>query len=211
MQNKFAIGIPTYNRIDLLHPALLFMRNDFPTTKIFIVDNGNQGVASRVSNLQCSVHESEGNIGVAASWNKLCDDIFVEHDYAVILNDDIYFGRKDWELDSLLTNYKGDLYLSTQDWCAFILPKKTYLEVGRFDANFFPAYYEDNDYAYRMRLMGKSIFKLPFLNPFVYKSSQTISKDPALKKACEGNKEMYIRKWGGEPNSEKFKTPYNKA
>ena len=136
--------------------------------------------------------------------------IFQKNDYALILNDDIYFGRKDWEVDNLLTNYKKDFYVTMQDWCVFILPKSTFTKVGKFDEAFYPAYYEDNDYHYRMQLKGLSYFKIPFLNPFLYKSSQTIDKAPELRKHIEDNKQYFINKWGGEPSKEKFKKPFNK-
>jgi GT2 family glycosyltransferase len=211
MDNKFAIGIPTLNRWDLLQPALLFYFTDFPNTKIYIVDNGKQDINSKIKNANLTIFEPSNNLGVSASWNYLCDTIFEENDYAVILNDDIYLGRREHELDNLLTNHKKDFYTSTQDWCSFILPKSTYTKVGKFDIDFYPAYFEDNDYMYRMQLAGlKSIFKIPFLSPFLYKASMTLEKDPSIRNGYINNARLYEEKWGGRPNEEKFKTPYNK-
>jgi GT2 family glycosyltransferase len=210
MENKFCIGIPTLNRFDLLHPALLFYIRDFPSTKIHIIDNGQQGILSKLKHPNIIIHDMDRNLGVATSWNMLCDIIFKEHDYAMILNDDIYLGRKDWEIDNLISNYKSDFYYGLQEWSAFILPKKTFKQVGRFDEDFYPAYYEDNDYEYRMRLLGKKMFQIPFLNSFVYQSSQTIEKDPSLRKYIEDNKQRFIDKWGGLPKKETFKKPFNK-
>ncbi len=210
MKNKFAIGIPTYNRLDLLHPALLFYLRDFPYTKIYIVDNGNQNISEKIKHPNIDVLVQEKNIGVASSWNLLCDTIFETNDYAIILNDDIYLGRKDWEIDNLLTNYKKDFYVTMQDWCAFILPKYTYKKVGKFDEEFYPAYYEDNDYIYRLKLNRSIVFQIPFLNPFLFQSSQTIDKEPSIRNYVQRNKERYIQKWGGEPNKETFIKPFNK-
>ena len=210
MQNKFAIGIPTINRLDLLHPALLFYLRDFPTTKIYVVDNGKQNISEKIKHPNIIVIENEKNMGVASSWNKLCDLIYKENDYAIILNDDIYWGKKDWEIDNLLSNNKKDFYVTTKDWCAFILPKKTYKDVGEFDENFYPAYYEDNDYFYRMKLIGKKEFKIPMIDPYVYQASQSIDKDSSLRNCMQKNREYYIFKWGGLPNKETFKKPFNK-
>lgn len=209
MENKFAIGIPTLNRFDLLHPALLFYIRDFPDTKIYIIDNGNQGISDKIKHKNIEVFEQKENLGVANSWNILCKKIFEENDYAIMLNDDIYFGRKEWEVDNLLTNFEKQFYVSMQDWCVFILPKTTYKKVGNFDGEFYPAYYEDNDYMYRMKLLGINMFKIPFLNPFLYQSSQTLDRLPELAKLIEKNKERYILKWGGLPNKETFKKPFN--
>jgi GT2 family glycosyltransferase len=210
MKNKFAIGIATLNRFDLLHPALLFYLRDFPYTKIYVIDNGKQGISDKIKHPNIDVIEMDDNIGVSASFNKLFELIYEFNDYALILNDDIYLGRKDWEIDNLLTNFKKDFYVATQDWCAFILPKETHKKVGGFDEKFFPAYYEDNDYTYRMKLLGKSLFQIPFLNPFVYKSSQTLEKMPSIKTYIDSNKQYYIDKWGGLPKEEKFVKPFNK-
>jgi GT2 family glycosyltransferase len=210
MENKFAIGIPTLNRFDLLHPALLFYIRDFPNTKIFIVDNGQQGINEKLKHPNIIVIEQEKNIGVSASFNILFDEIYKQHDYALIMNDDVYYGRKDWEVDNLLSNYKKDFYVSSIDWSVFILPKKTYKQVGKFDENFYPAYFEDNDFKYRMQLMNKSFFEIPFLNCFVHQTSQTLDREPSIKNYFEKNKSYYISKWGGEPNKEKFKKPFNK-
>lgn len=208
MSRSFAIGIPTLNRYDLLKPSLLMYLVDFPTIKIFVVDNGQQGI--NISHPNLIVIEQKENIGVASSWNCLCETIFENHDNALILNDDIYLGKKDFEIHDLVTTKKSDFYVTMQDWSVFILPKKTYKKVGAFDEKFFPAYYEDNDYHYRMKLLGMKYLQTPILNPFVYNASMTTQKEPSLKQGIEQNKEYYRQKWGGLPSKETFKKPFNK-
>jgi GT2 family glycosyltransferase len=100
-------------------------------------------------------------------------------------------------------------YTTPLDWCAFILPKTTFEKVGEFDEGFFPAYFEDNDYAYRMKLMGMGITKIPYLIPSVHRVSQTMEHDDSVRVRFHKNKKRYIEKWGGEPMQEKYKTPFN--
>ena len=204
---KFAIGIPTLNRYDLLKPSLMLYTRDFPTTSIFVLDNGNQGIVQD----GVTIVENEKNIGVGASWNWLCDQIFKVAENALILNDDIYLGKKDKDIEEILhkKRNKGCLLKATPDWCAFILPKRIYDKVGGFDECFFPAYYEDNSYKYRMKLQGISVLSTPDLNPMVYKSSSSLAKDPTILEQSKINKSLYIDMWGGEPNQEKYKTPFN--
>ena len=57
---KFAIGIPTLNRYDLLKPSLMLYTRDFPTTSIFVLDNGNQGIVQD----GVTIVENEKNIGI---------------------------------------------------------------------------------------------------------------------------------------------------
>jgi hypothetical protein len=44
----------------------------------------------------------------------------------------------------------------------------------------------------------------------LYKSSQTSDKLPSIKNNIESNKEYYTKKWGGLPEKETFKKPFNK-
>ncbi len=197
---KFEIGIPTLNRVDLLIPSLLMYNKQF-TSKILVVDNGNQNI--HIPNIEVINTEK---LSVGASWNVLCRKIFVASDYALILNDDIYLGNNQQQIEKLIDK-KKNFYRATIDWCAFLISKKTWKEVGEFDECFYPAYYEDNSYEYRMKLKGIVPIKTPELNPFIYRSSQTMEKEPQILEAAKRNKEKYIKMWGGEPTREKFTKP----
>ena len=150
------------------------------------------------------------NIGVAASWNLICEKIFETSEYALILNDDIYLGIKDFGINKILENYKNCFIRATPDWCAFLISKEIYRKVGKFNEEFFPAYYEDKSYEYRMKMMGVRHIQTSLLNPFIYNSSKTIEKMPSIIEDSKRNKRIYIQMWGGEPEREKFKTPFNK-
>jgi len=224
---RVGVGIPTYNRYDLLKPYIGKYGVDFPDWNIYIVDNGNQGIdimertKSSISHIEKEngeirfsksgliIIENDKNVGVGASWNQLCKKIFEKNDYALILNDDIYLGKKQEQIISLIQKKSVGLIRATPDWCAFIINKETYEKVGEFDECFYPAYYEDKSYEYRMKLKGVVALIHTELNPVVYKSSQTIEKDPEIFEASKKNKKIYIEMWGGEPNKETYTNPYN--
>jgi len=89
---KVGVGIPTYNRYDLLKPYIGKYGVDFCDWNIYIVDNGNQGIENNEIKLSKSgliIIQNDKNVGVGASWNQLCKKIFEKNDYALILNDDI--------------------------------------------------------------------------------------------------------------------------
>ena len=205
---KIGVGIPTLNRFDLLFPCLVMYKNDFPETELHVLDNGKQNI--KVNGI--NIIESESNLGVGASWNLLLDIIFKNNDYALILNDDIYLGKKINDLKEQIKKKKlKDSFLrATPDWCAFIISKKIFEKVGRFDECFYPAYYEDKSYEYRMKLNGVSQVKTPILNPTLYNSSQTMVKMPSLQETSKTNKLKYIEMWGGEPQKELYKTPFGR-
>jgi len=111
----------------------------------------------------------------------------------------------------MMINIRSNHFIrATPDWCAFIISKKIYKKVGRFDECFFPAYYEDSSYEYRMKLNGIPMVQAPALNPFIYNNCKTMEKMPELQELGKNNKQLYINMWGGEPKKETFKKPYNK-
>jgi GT2 family glycosyltransferase len=215
MKIKFAIGIPTLNRADLLIPTLELYLKDFPSTQIFILDNGNQNelyswyTKNNPTSIRLIVKDE--NLGVAKSWNLLLKEIYREHEYAMILNDDIYLGSSESNIQYLIDRYPTQKLLTNPlDWCVFIMPKSTYQMNGEFDEQFYPAYCEDNDYVYRLKLKGHLVFKTPALLPQLHRESMTLEMDYTIATAYHENKERYMEKWGGAPDFEVFKKPYNK-
>lgn len=81
---------------------------------------------------------------------------------------------------------------------------------GLPDTQFTPAYYEDNDLDYRMRLSGMTQTAVDA--PYKHKGSSVIRFNRAARKANRlsfaENSKRYIAKWGGLPGEEKFKIPY---
>jgi GT2 family glycosyltransferase len=208
MKNTFAIGIPTLNRYDLLKEALDRYIVDFPTTHIYIVDNGNQGIDD--SNPNITVLKSSYNLGVAASWNVLCNTIFEEYTHALIMNDDIIIGKTESEIYELLNTVTADFYVGPFYWSVFIIFKDIFDKVGGFDEEFYPAYLEDNDYHYRMKLMNCKYIQIEELLPEVCRNSMTLEKEPTINSTFEKLMKFYKEKWGGKPGEEKYLTPFNK-
>lgn len=207
---KLIVGIPTINRADLLNEALERYFEDFKETEILIVDNGNQEIITREK--QFVIYRPERNLGVSGSWNMMMDYADkVNATHVLILNDDVVLGRLEHEI-KLLISHNPDIpfFNSLQNWCSFILRVDVWKELGGFDETFFPAYFEDNDWCYRMRLAEKERLDTSFLNPVVYRNSMTIAKEPSLNNSFNNNREYYAKKWGGYPNEETFKTPFNK-
>jgi GT2 family glycosyltransferase len=205
---SFAIGIPTINRADLLNAALEKYLRDFPSTQIFVLDNGQQFL--RTSE-RITILRPEKNLGVAASWNLLCTKIFEQHQHALILNDDIYFGKKETSVRQFIEVSLIDpvvhFSVSQQCWCAFLLPRSTFQKVGFFDEGFFPAYFEDNDYEYRLKLQWLTMQRTDFLNPKTFRNSQSMAKDPTLGQGFMSNRQRYQQKWGGLPGKEQYLNP----
>jgi GT2 family glycosyltransferase len=100
------------------------------------------------------------------------------------------------------------------NFSAFMVSRACWEAVGEFDEVFFPAYFEDNDYHYRMKMMEVPAIVLPTAMFYHYGSrtqneangnGQPIVPGPLF----ENNRAFYVKKWGGLPGQEKFDRPYN--
>jgi GT2 family glycosyltransferase len=206
----FSIGIPTLNRADLLVPSVKKYLKDFKDTEIHIIDNGNQGLGYLEENVPIYVHNQVQNIGVAASWNKLCKLIFQTKDWALLVNDDVYLGYTNSRVNMCIEMSETGIVQSEKSWSVLLINKDLYEYIGEFDEGFFPAYFEDSDYLYRLRLNGVKQDIMHYLNPEVFRVSQTYEKAPDLvNMAMSNSKQRYIEKWGGLPYMECYTEPFN--
>lgn len=207
---KLLIGIPTINRADLLNAALEKYQECYPNVDIVIIDNG---VSQHINtqNPRLRVFAQTSNLGVAASWNLICKTAFQEgYTHALILNDDIELVIEEKVLLSTITNHADDtLLVQSGTWCVICVPKKVFETIGNFDEQFFPAYFEDDDYERRIKLQNEVfVMREPGLDPTLYRNSMTIKKEPTLNSNFARNKRLYVEKWGGEPHNETYGKPY---
>lgn len=206
---KLIVGIPTINRADLLNEALQVYFEDFKETEIFIVDNGNQSIITREEKF--AIYRPETNLNVSGSWNVICDYADkMKATHVLMLNDDIVLGRAEHEILMLIKQNRNTEFINShQNWCSFILSVEGYKRIGTFDEVYFPNYFNDNDYCYRMRLLGLERVNTSFLDPVIYRNSMSIAKDPTLNSRFGEYRQNYINKWGGLPMEEKFTNPFN--
>lgn len=207
MQTTFQIGIPTINRCDLLNPALVTYVERFPNTRIHVWDNGIMQNIFQHPNV--IIHRSEKNIGVAGAWNKLCNLIYREAGYAVILNDDVVLKSREEDVVEFMSRGEFNFVLCC-GFSSFAISKNTFSSVGDFDEKFYPAYFEDNDYLRRLFVSTTEVVHSEVLAFDEIERSGSIKKNPALNVLFEENRKYYIEKWGGSPNYETYETPFGK-
>jgi Predicted glycosyltransferases len=173
---KLLIGIPTINRADLLNAALEKYQECYPNVDILVIDNG---VSQHINtqNPRLRVFAQTSNLGVAASWNLICKTAFQEgYTHALILNDDIELVVHEKELIETISRHGEDkLLVQSGTWCVICVAKKVFETIGNFDEQFFPAYFEDNDYERRIKLQNEVfVIREPDLDPTLYRNSMTI-------------------------------------
>lgn len=221
-------GIPTINQKPLLERSLAQLQEKSPGSAVIIVDNGGQEIALPAG-MDGAVIVPEQNLGVAASWNRIMDAAFDGYgeDFVAILNDDIELAHGEKEIEAAWRATRPWLMMSLQGWCSFVISRECRQAVGAFDEGFWPATYEEHDYARRLRLAlpgrerhvdlvhldasgwGPESILDDCLQPRVMRSGQSGKADPqleALKKRCRYH---YESKWGGLPGMETWNKPFD--
>ena len=98
------------------------------------------------------------------------------------------------------------------NFSAFAVSRECWEQVGEFDELFHPAYFEDNDYHYRMKLANVDAIVYP---PAMFYHYGSRTQNEALPAPIvsggdfKNNRAAYARKWGGVPGEEKFEHPYD--
>lgn len=98
------------------------------------------------------------------------------------------------------------------NFSAFMLSKACWEDVGEFDELFEPAYFEDNDYHYRMKKLEIPAIVYPSAMFYHYGSrtqNEALGQPIVSGPLFENNRAFYAKKWGGIPGQETFNTPYN--
>jgi GT2 family glycosyltransferase len=94
--------------------------------------------------------------------------------------------------------------------CFMVQPRQFINKFGWFDEGFSPAYFEDNDMAYRIKLAGGRYGARTDVG-FYHKGSITQFWNGgrvASHQAFEANQAYYHEKWGGFPGKETYTTEF---
>lgn len=211
------ICIPTFNRYDRLEALISSLLVGSVVPNIYVIDNGGEIKHRLNSELlsEINVHNPSLNIGVAKAWNWFAKNV---SEIRIISNDDIIYTST--AIEKLVAGYVDDCLIFPQvidinQFSCFILPDKLIERVGYFDEGISPnyAYFEDNDFSYRMQLLGANKVKVDGISIFHNPSSTLRAYSSAQlalhHKRFEIAKKNYVAKWGGLPGYEKYTVAYN--
>jgi GT2 family glycosyltransferase len=200
---------------------------DYPVKRYFILDNsqGNPDVLNAIIGIkntpskyvnEIKVVHNVSNVGFSGSVNQIIRQN-TDCPYWCILSVDWH--PKSGQLKKLAKRLEdpylrivGILCDETQNgYSSMVITPELLYEVGYLDENFFPAYYEDNDHRYRMKLAGLEWEYFPLKYDHIVSSTLKSSSEFQKKnqKTFAENGRYYIEKWGGLPGQEKYETPFN--
>jgi glycosyltransferase involved in cell wall biosynthesis len=215
------ICIPVLNRGDLLTACLAAF--DRRVRHLVIINNGQDAdvalACAQAARHGAHVIAPRGNLGVAGSWNYCLD---ISAPYYLLINNDIALApgalaRLARATAAQPASAGAYVLPGDQQFSCFTLTAAARFGVGRFDENFWPAYYEDRDYLYRCRLAGLHFYAVQSAQAThgdgLHPGSMTIASDAKVRAANDItlalNRDYYRRKWGGDPGHETFWRPFN--
>lgn len=148
-------------------PAIRSIQEHDPEIRIICIDNGSEPKYPKVKGVTM-IHAEKENSSYASGINR---GLMFESDWYLILNNDILFHNTVSEvIEKLDPNYLyscekrkaipslpvGDRLIS---W-AMVLSAKVFKDVGYFDENFIPMWYDDVDYSWRAVKAGHPLIEI---------------------------------------------------
>jgi hypothetical protein len=176
---------------------------------ILIIDNTKEGLGEDYHGLRVYRDLKNHNIGVARAWNIGAREVVEKNiDYLIVMSSSMLFGvMKETTLLRQIATYKGFEIIEAEghSWHLIAFKRDLFLEIGYFDENFYPAYFEDIDFAFRLRLLNQkrrwATFWVNAISQSTAKHSHLCSAEPLLK--------YYKAKWGGDKGAETYNLPFN--
>jgi GT2 family glycosyltransferase len=206
------LAIPTYRRFDLLTDCIASaMAGTLPPDKVLIIDNSG-GDCPPISG--ATIVPGRQPQSVAKAWNDAAS-LVGSQGWLILANDDITFAPE--TIERLVTTAqqqpKAGMVSPIEGarFACFLLRYSAFLQIGPFDEAFRMAYFEDNDYAWRLTLNRWGLAVAP--SAVAHVGSATLARltpeQMRVKHAAYAhNAEYFARKWGGPPHAEIYSTPF---
>lgn len=152
--------VPTLTRHDLL--ARMLESVDVPVEHLVVIDNsGTLDAAGTDLAADFRVLRMPSNLGVAASWNLACR-LGYRAPWVLIASDDVTFPPGALAGFAEASGEDRVVLSSTwPHWCAFTIGAGVVSRVGLFDEGYYPAYFEDLDYARLLERHGEQVLMGP--------------------------------------------------
>lgn len=214
--------IPTLNCLHFTKQALQSISPD-QAGHIYVLDNGStdgtgEWVHGQIERRPITLVEYRRNQGVAAAWNTGIRMAFADGcDLALVMNNDIVLandtvpalirGHRRYggivsahtvaAMSAMYLIERAETYGLPVDYSCFMLDAATFEAVGPFDEEFYPAYFEDQDFDCRAEHKGipRGYVGDAVAVHFV---SQTISGGhvPQHAEYFEKNRKLFLARWG---------------
>lgn len=152
------------------------------------------------------VYDNFQNVGAVGS--KLCYSNGELQEYGTYIYKDFLFQYPKQFYNNRCLNYVTECGYASG--CSNLTPKEIFDKVGGFDEMFAPAYYDDPDYAFKLKKIGLKSYINPLSLVVHYEKVSYSQKKLDLQ---ERNKQIFINKWRNELENKaifnKVKLPFS--
>lgn len=204
---KYLIATSAFSNPDLLEKCINSLPNNVDRMIVFDGKNAKQIFKTFIETYKSNgtvIYFNEEHLGCSGSWNKIIKYAFENDSYdaVMIIGSDIEM--KSGYFESYIEEFeKGNFDFSTArgfGFNCFTLARKCFEVVGLFDENLGPVYYEDNDYATRVRISKLAYGDVGDHTLLEHWGSAVIRKDKKFEIANNHtfpmNQRYYVEKWG---------------
>jgi len=223
--SRIRVCLPTLNRFDLaIKAAISAATSIVKPDEVIVIDNSSNadGVQAFIPTMlqypNIHVLPQFTNLGCGRAWNSCLDQY---DDYIILINDDIELHPQSVGklVDAAISDSTNFFFCGSHHsgnaFSCFLLKKWGYNLVGPFDRAFYPAYFEDNDYHWRMKLLGYDIVEVRDATYDHVGSGTVKAMNPEDRekhnKRFNDLARYYNMKWGGLPGYEVYEKPFNGA
>ncbi len=220
-------GIPIYSQVRHAQHAIdALLAGTIVPDEIVIIDNSEQNIVmqqllvpiqTQTKKAKLTHINREQNI-LSGAWNDFMR-LGNDNDYMIMANDDLTVHENTIEELIRAADNNPDIAMlngsihAGNSYSFFLLRTWAYNQVGAFDERFVPAYFEDNDYDYRLRIipgLRREHRETVLLNHVVSATTKGMNAAEQHRHHIRfrRNAQYYVSKWGGMPGYEKYLTPF---
>lgn len=199
----YLICIPVYKVSERTHKCMESIQDK----NVLLVDNSGTRECEVFEQYGFQIEYQEENIGIPRSWNI---GLKKGHDWTFIVSSSMLFNKPFSHIVDMLSDYKGLMFRTTHVWHCNGVNKKLVDQIGYFDENFYPGYFEDCDWDHRCGLLGIDEYgNIPI--DAICQVDGGATKD-GLRLNIDGVHDYFKEKWGGTRTREgwgEYKYPFN--
>lgn len=226
----FYVGLLTYNNVKYTKLAIASFRTRYPHRWVIVDNHSSDATLDFLRDLKkdpkFTIFCNEENVGVAAGWNQIIKLVLEdpESKYCLMVSNDVLFEpdtvdilmdfikeHPEYLLVSPLDTHRYEkrdsrIKENTVDFACFLISRKCIEKVGFFDEEFKPAYYEDDDYTFRVRRSRVKFCTVAYAGIYHFGSvtlrKGSINTKNIISISFIENREYFRRKWGFVPGPE---------
>ena len=206
------LALPILNRYDLAWKMMLTV--DVAVDRLYIIDNGGEWSFDRP---EWATEMHVANPGANLGWGPALNLTWKANlmaPWIFFVNSDIEFAPEALaEAERLMWGTPGPCVTMLAGFSAFAMNDKAVERVGWFDEHYHPCYCEDSDWHARAERVGGVTFHSPTTDTLHVEGGSVTIKERGTSNArtYPENVKFHNQKWGGEPWSEKYPTPWNRG